>query len=752
MVSHSVSAMKISNIILGLIVGAFSSPVAVGEITPVEWSDSARVLDEVAVTAIKETSDLSRVPASVTSIGRSEIEQMDILNVKKAAVLVPNFYIPDYGSRMTSSIYVRGLGARIDQPAIGLTVDNVPFLNKDNYDFDIADIDRIEVFRGPQSTLYGRNTLAGLVSVYTLSPLRYQGVRFMAGYGSGNTLNLSAGVYRRMVSGLGMAFTASYGSSSGFYINRYNGKKADHEKNGSIRWKTAWNATGGLSLENTASVSLTRQGGYPYESLATGMISYNDTCFYRRTGISDGLTMKYAINNVMLSSITSFQYIDDNMTLDQDFLTDDYFTLTQRRHEWALTQDFIASGKKNAYSWLGGLFGFYKRTDMQAPVTFKDDGISNLIEGHANQPGTKYPIVWDTRSFVLNSDFVIPTKGFAIYHRSDYEFNNFKFSGSLRFDYESVAIDYHNYTSTSFTMMNATVSPAVPFQKVNVDIDEKDRLSRSFVQLLPKISVEYHFDQIDVYASFAKGYKSGGYNTQMFSDVLQQKLMGEFGIAQAYNVKDIITYDPEKSWNYELGTKFSFPAVSLSGSAAIFYINCTDQQLTMFPPGVTTGRIMTNAGKTRSMGAELSLRWNPVSHLNLNLSYGYTDARFVNFNDGKNDCRDKRVPYAPANTMYASSDYRFVFGSSIFNSVLIHAGLQGVGDIYWNEINTVKQSFYTLIDASATFELLNKVSLELRAENMFNRHYDVFYFVSIGNAFLQRGKPRFLGATLRFNI
>ena len=90
------------------------------------------------------------------------------------------------GSRMTSSIYVRGIGARIDQPVVGLNVDNVPFLNKDNYDFDMPDIARIEVIRGPQSTLYGRNTMGGLINIYTISPLNYQGSRVMAETGKGN--------------------------------------------------------------------------------------------------------------------------------------------------------------------------------------------------------------------------------------------------------------------------------------------------------------------------------------------------------------------------------------------------------------------------------------------------------------------------------------------------------------------------------------------------------------------------------------
>ena len=110
------------------------------------------VLQEVTVTAIKQ-SPLAQEATASSTIGEKQVERLDILSVRDAADIIPNFYVPDYGSRMTSSIYVRGLGARIDQPAIGLNVDNVPILNKDAFDFDIDDIVSIEMLRGPQSTL-----------------------------------------------------------------------------------------------------------------------------------------------------------------------------------------------------------------------------------------------------------------------------------------------------------------------------------------------------------------------------------------------------------------------------------------------------------------------------------------------------------------------------------------------------------------------------------------------------------------------
>ncbi len=735
-----------------ILVGAVSAfPVCAEESRHEVQPDSVLTLSEVSVTAIKEPQYRSLRPVAVTTIGTGQIERLDILNVKRAAELVPNFYIPDYGSRMTSSIYVRGLGARIDQPVVGLNVDNVPYLNKDNYDFDLADIERIEMYRGPQCTMYGRNTMGGLINLYTLSPLRYQGVRAMLQYGTANSVNASVSAYHRWNDHFGSSLSVSYGHTDGFFRNEYNGKKADKENQFSVRMKHSFSSRGTFYGENVTSVNLSRQGGYPYQSLESGKIAYNDTCYYKRLGVTDGLTLRWVLGDVTLSSISSFQYINDDMTLDQDFLPISYFTLTQKRHEWAFTQDFVARGKTGAYSWLGGLFGFYKRTNMSAPVTFKDDGIRGLIEDHFNRPEIRYPIRWDDRTFVLGSDFLIPDRGFALYHRSSYAIDRFTFSADLRLDYEKVGIDYRNFTNTSYTRWNSTVTPWEVFSHETVKIDEHGSLSQDFVQVLPKFTVEYALGSGTAYVSAAKGYKAGGYNTQMFSDVLQQALMAELGLSSKYEPSEIISYKPEESWNYELGARFSFPRYGLTGNIALFYIDCRNQQLTMFPEGTTTGRIMANAGKTRSFGAELSLKWSPVESLELNGAYGYTNAKFVDFNNGKINYKGKRVPYAPENTLYAGADYVLDLRKGFVDKILFHAGVRGVGDIYWDESNSVRQNIYFLPDASVTLET-ERFSFQLWGENLTSTKYDVFYFVSVGNAFLQKGKPRCVGATFRMKL
>ncbi len=732
-------------------------------------ADSAERRDEVTlgelnVTALKQEDRLRTEALAATVIGRAELERLDAVTIKGISDVVPNFYIPDYGSRITSSVYVRGIGARMDQPAVGLTVDNVPVLNKDAYDFDVADIASVEMLRGPQSTLYGRNTMGGLIAVTTLSPMRYQGWRFMAGAGTGPSCSASAGWYHKFSKRFGMAVTANGSYGAGFFRNQYNGSKTDKERSLAGRVKAEWRPKQGLSLQNVLAASVLRQGGYPYEYTGTGEISYNDTCFYRRFTLSDGLTLRKVHERFSATSITSVQHIDDNLTLDQDFLPESYFTLTQKKRETGFTEDllFRSPSGSGAYKWLAGLFGFYKRTSMQAPVTFKDAGISSLIEAHRNEGNPYFPIRWDSRTFPLNSDFTLTTFGLALYHQSEVKLSGWKLTAGIRLDYERSRMDYHSFCDTGYTIYDnpsgslsgIDYSDLTPYRDVSIVIDDTGRLHRDYWVVMPKVGIVRTWDEdenINTYLNISRGYKTGGFNTQMFSDVLQQRLMNIMGIGSKYDVDDIVGYKPESSWNYELGAHIDLPAQCIGVDAALFYIDCRDQQLTMFPEGTTTGRIMTNAGRTRSFGGELTLRWNPAGGFSANASYGYTNARFVKFNDGINDYAGKRIPYAPSNTIFIQGLYDLELSGSHLKSLEFDLNLRGTGSIEWNESNTLRQPLYFLLGAGVTL-YGRDWSVALWGKNLTDTRYNTFYFMSMGNEFVQRGRPVTAGVTLRWNI
>ena len=709
------------------------------------------MLDNVTVTAIKQGTGTAATAKTV--IGRQEAERNDIAGAKTASTLVPNFFIPDYGSRMTSTIYVRGIGTRIDQPTVGLNVDNVPIMCKENYDLELMDISRIEMLRGPQSTIYGRNTLGGLINIYTLSPMQWQGTRLLLSYGSRNSVRAGASHYALLNDRVGISLSGYYTGTDGEFRNSYNGRLTDWERQGSARFKLEWHPGSSLTLSNVLAVSFSRQGGYPYQQTGTPGIAYNDTCFYRRNSVTDGLTINKTWNWGTLSSITSYQYIDDNMTLDQDFTTQPYFTLTQARTEHAVTHDMVVRNSSDrSWRWLNGLFGFYRHMSMNAPVTFKDTGIAQLIERHVNEALPAYPVRWDERSFLLGSDFTMPTWGLALYHESRWDWNRFTFTAGVRIDYEHATLNYHSETHTGYDIIE-TASGSV-YTHEAIDINDRGTLKKDFVQLMPRLAVTYqlHNPANKLYLTVARGGKAGGFNTQMFSDVLQQRLMRLMGIGLAYDVDKVVSYKPEKAWNVELGTHIEAWDRRVVLDADIFYMDCRDRQLTVFPPGLTTGRMMTNAGQTRSYGAEVATTVKPADNTTINVSYGFTHATFSHYYDGKTDYSGKHVPYAPSHTLWAEALQHINLGNDRWaRSLTIAANLSGAGRIHWNEANTLSQPFYALLGASAT--LTGKhYSLQLWGRNLTGTRYDTFYFVSIGHEFLQRGHGRTVGATLRINI
>ena len=713
------------------------------------------VLPEIDIVASVKMPDSDEKGAySVTTVSRAALENRHVNSVKELTSVVPNFYQPDYGSRMTSSVYVRGFGSRIDQPIVGMNIDEVPVLNKNNYDFDLFDIDRVQVVRGAQGALYGRNTTGGAINVYTLSPMHFQGKRFTFEYGNANSVRVKASHYASPSRKFGWSSSVYYSHSDGFFMNKELGVPCDGGDNVAMRLRAQWLPSDHWSLDNTFTMGYTDEGGWAYRQYAGGVlapVAYNDPCSYRRFNISDGFVVKRFFDGFTLSSTTGLQYIRDRMRIDNDFLPLEYFSMGQYQNEYSVTQEFVARSKGDgAFSWMGGLYGFYKHLDMQAPVTFKQYGIDNLILKNANEywyhllPGER-ELSFRDDSFTIYDDFIIPAYGAAAFVQLGYNVGAFELSAGLRLDYEKSSMDYDSRALVYYT----TYRNSNDYFPMPVSFKGNNGLDA--VELLPSLSLAYNKDWGSLYASARKGFKAGGFNTQLFSDILQGKMSG----ALVGNEPDVdassTMYRPETNWTYELGTHFSpLSSGALKLSAALFYIDCRDQQLTVFPKGMGTGRMMSNAGESFSYGAEASIAYK-VGDVTLNASYGYTHAEFREFLSGDSDYSGNIVPYAPRETMSANIEYRLPVSKEFANFLLLNVGWSGVGRIYWNEENTLSQAFYGQLSASLTWEK-GAFGASLWGKNLLDEQYNTFYFRSIGNDFFAQGKPLQLGVSLHINL
>ena len=734
------------------------------ELNLVEPADTLLHIEHVEVTASLKQDDALRSPIALTALSMNRLEEEGIASIKELSLVVPNFYQPDYGSSITSSIYVRGFGSRIDQPTMGVVIDDIPIMNKNAYDFDFYDIRRIELLRGPQGTLYGRNTSGGVMNITTLSPMAWQGTRIMAEYATLSSARASVAYYTQPAERLGISVAANYSHNGGHFLNTYINELCDVGNAASVRLRAQVLLSSRWSLDNTLTASYVNEGGYAYRHYIPSEqryepIAYNDPSRYERLSITEGFVAKYEGEKVRLSSATSYQFLDDCMTLDQDFSTKSMFTMQQMQREHVVTEDIVIRNVNDGrrWQWLTGLFAFGKWLDMSSPVTFKRQGIDELILANANKglhtvfPEANIDIGGD--SFVIGSDFRMPTYGAALYHQSNWQMGRWRFTAGLRLDYEYSAMSYFSRATIDYRF-DMTMSDYKPLTS-----EFKGRESQHFFEFLPKVAVEYDTSLGTLYGTITRGYKAGGFNTQIFSDILQVKMMNDLmedlGVyldnvgTTTYDSASATRYKPETSWNFEVGAHLK-PFKDLKLDAALFWIECFDQQVTVLPEGNNTGRMMSNAARARSFGVELSAAYN-YEGLGLAVDYGFTDARFRSYNDGVADYAGRYLPYAPKNTLSVVANYTWHFNSGCLSSLALGADMRGVGEIYWNEANTLSQPLYVLLGVHCTLRM-GDVSLTLWGRNLSNCSYNTFYFKSVGEEFFAEGRPIEGGVRLNINL
>ena len=742
------------------------------DITPNDTLIDSNIKEVIITSSVKETNNLRSLPAAVSLLTPQTINTNQIQAIKDISSYVPNLYIPDYGSKLTSAIYIRGIGARSSGQSVGLYVDNVPYLDKSTFDFEFTDIQRIEVLRGPQGTLYGRNAMGGIINIYTISPFDFQGKKILLSGGNYGQFSVKASHYGMLNEKIGFTAAAYYDHSNGFFTNTYNNEKADKEDAVGGRIKLEARFSPNLKAFYSVSTEYVNQGAFPYGlyNQQDGTISpvcINDSSSYRRFMIANNFSLEYNTTHFTLSSTTGYQFFNDNMKMDQDFTSASVFTLNQQQKQHAISQEInLKSNASGNYHWAIGAFGFYNTLNTEGPVTFKEDGIKLLQQtfDDLKEENPRMPALTITdKSLYIPGSFKTPAFGLALYHQSTY--NNLFIDGlsvtaGLRLDYEKQKLQYASDAKMHLSM---TIGNRPPMDISNMYDRSviQEKTSQDFWQLLPKIAIKYECTPgTTTYLSVAKGYKTGGYNVQMSADLMQAQMqydmMSQFSsmipieISKPSPMQETASYKPEQSWNYEAGFRSELFDSRLFMDFAFFYMNIRDLQLTQFVNS-GNGRILTNAGKADSYGAEASVKLQITNELSANANYGYTHATFRNYNDGKNNYKGNFIPYTPRHTLNIGIQYNKRLSNCWIDQVFASAQLNGYGPIYWNEANDIRQDFYATLKAKAGVRK-GRFNLSVWSKNITNCSYTTFYFESFGNSFMQQGKPFQIGAEISFSI
>ena len=755
---------------------------------------SVHKMDEVVVVSTpKEHSALRSQPLSSSTFGARQLQEKGITDIKDLTANTPALFIPNYGSRLTSSIYLRGVGSRIGTPAIGMYVDDIPLANMSTFDQDLSDADRIDVLRGPQGTLFGRNTIGGLIRVYTKNPMQYQGTDLMLGAATYNNIRTRVTHYHRPSDKFAFSAGVSYEHLDGFYKNQaLDGKRVDGSDDVAARWRGIYVPSDKVRLDLSARYQWTKQGGYPYAAKQgddAGQVAYNRESSYLRHLFTLGLNAEHDLGHVMMTSTTGFQFLKDDMFMDQDFTRQDLYSLQQKQLGKVLSEEIAVKSKENArWQWTSGINFQYQWLNTKAPVTFYQEGVDWLssvinrsLPDLTAQGMGPMSVTLKNNILPMGGVFDTPTLNAGLFHQSTVKIvEKLSFTLGVRLDYERIKMDYDAPGNVDFDFAITGTNPrnSVLLNDLNAAPTFIGKTSTSNVHCLPKAALKYDFGETgNVYLSASRGYRSGGYNVQLFSDLLQTEMRRQMmssidtgteaylnslfaGMPVPPGHVDMImgrirsqmpsieqpdveqtAYKPETAWNYEIGSHLNFLDGRLKADLAAFWIETRDLQLSqMAESGM--GRITVNADRSRSIGMEAALQAYITDDFSVNTSYGYTHAKLRH-----TDCF---VPFAPQHTMSVGA--RYVWHTrGWLQHICLYTGGKGAGRIYWTRDNDLEQPFYALLDARLSVTH-NNLELALWGNNLTQTRYDAFSFATRGQVFSQRGTPLQVGLDLRLKL
>ena len=655
-------------------------------------------LSEVTVVEFKKSKE-NLATNSVSVVDSGFINRHELQSITELTAVVPNFYMPEYGSKQNTPVYIRGVGAKTKGSAVGFYVDGIPHFENSSFDVDMSNIASVTVFRGPQGTLYGRNAIGGIINVSTVSPLAYQGTQFKLGYGSHNDALFQFSHYNKLGAKVGYSVAGGYHYNEGFHRNMFTNEYADQLKDAYGRVALVWLLDNKWFLRVNSMLDYSNQGGYPYGKYnrltgETEPVNYNRYSSYHRLLSTSGLNISYAGENIRFSSQTAFQYIRDRQGIDQDFTSNDTYFVKNRLKQTMLSQEFmLKSNNSSRYQWLWGAFAMTQH-------------INNTVE-------TQYI----TKDNAFPTHYRIPVNALAIYHQSTIKlFSGFSFIAGLRWDYENSTLKYLRET-----YQLSTDGARTEVKNVNSSLH--------FNQITPKFALQYQDERNNnsYYFSVTRGYKAGGFN-------------------QTFQKEEETSFGPEYNWNYELGGKVHLLKDKLYAEAALYYIDWRQQQVNQTVPGV--GNVIHNAGHSSSKGFELALNSSPLKNLSIAISYGYTYAKFIEYQkSAKLNYSGNMLPMVPRNTLSCSASYALYPSSTSFiNKIVLTAGLTGIGKIYWAEDNEVAQNFYALLNAKISITS-GIFTWECWGKNITDMHYNTYCFKSSAD-YAQIGKPAYFGTSL----
>jgi iron complex outermembrane recepter protein len=699
-------------------------------------TDGADTLEEITVTARRQTENLQSTPISITAFSGERLEAQGITQVNRIQDFTPNLTFANIpsnsGVASNAAVYIRGIGqndfAPTVEPGVGIYIDGVYLGRTAGGVFDLIDVNSVEVLRGPQGTLFGRNTIGGAINLTTVQPTDEFKLKADIKYGTDDRINVRAMVSGPLAEGLYAKISAGLFSQDGYVNAPALGKKFGNQDTKMVRGALRF-APVDSPFEATIAADYTRDksNGAPvvvtgvdptatgsFAALQNGIASgfgagpdcfsaaaagntqcYNQRIFSKDTNYSTGrtfsdlelwsasLTASYDLNDDMqIKSITAIRRINGTFAQDRDGsniqINHVYDDFTQKQ----FSQEFQFTGKAldDKLNWVTGLYFFKEKGQDLNDIDF-------LVVSAASGGYYDY-------------------KNWAAFAQLGYKITDkLTLTGGLRYtqDRKDYLPDQFVKSTLAPFLVIPTGTRIVPYETVKADVNK----------WTPMVNLSYQVtSDAMLYATYSQGFKSGGYTQRIFPPE-----------------PSLPSFKPETVDSYEAGFKLMAFGNRLRLNGAAFYTDYNDMQL-LVADATRVGPFITNAGKARIQGFELETNFAPGDGWRLNAAVGMTDAKFEQLDAGVQGLTlDSKFVYVSKWTLSASGEKEVDLGDT--GSVTPHIDWSYRSGFFTNAngINTPElyQPGYSVFNGNVRWQSASKVfTLTAGVDNIANKKFRTF--------------------------
>jgi iron complex outermembrane receptor protein len=687
--------------------------------------ESNNQLDVVVVTAQKIEEAAQDVPISISTLTAKQVEDYRLWSLKDITAIVPNLYSAGPGDNRNVT-GIRGVVTTSYDPAVATYIDGVNQFSLDTYIPQLFDVDRIEVLRGPQGTLYGRNAMGGVVNVITRQPTNQTTGFAELDFGNYAEQRYSFGIRTPLIKNkLYLGVAGLYSGFDGFYTNQFNNSKFDKQHYFLGNYYLKFLANQKLSFVlNVKNYGNRNNGAFPLAGSSAAALS--NPFVLNQNAITEmvdnifnaSLTANYTGRSFNFTSNSSYQenYRYYTLPIDGDFSPLDAVSLINNYGDkWnkvkVFAQEFRLSSPVSSVSpfkWTTGVYGFYRDEPKKVGTHFGKDAkavgspISNFTSINTNIERNDGAAAFGQVVYSINSKWDI-TAGL----RYDFEHKTEEVKGEFQADGKN-AITTHPDTSSH----------------------------ANFKAFTPKLSISYHLaDENNLYATYSRGFRSGGISQ----------------LSSAPSQPPLYAYQPEFSNNYEIGSKNSFLNNRVRLNITVFYTLIDNAQVpTLILPDAIT--VTKNAGKLNSKGAEAEFAATILKGLAVDYNFGYTHARYTDLivpaKGSVLNLEGNHQVYTPDFTSMIALQYTYELGGRQGARLIARGEWRSLGNQYFDLANHIEQKAYSLFNTRLGISE-KKFEAFLWASNIINKKY-IDYAYDFGASHL--GSPRTYGITLRTNF